>query len=294
MIAKSKQREKPIPEDKIRKLQSLVELLKKSKSVMIVSIKSIPGNQFQIIKKKLRGKANIKVVKKSLGLRALKEAGLEKLSKHVHEDIALLFSELDTFELSAILSENQSPAKAKTGQEALEDIVIHAGATDLPPGPAISELSGVGLKVKIEEGKIAIQEDKVIVKKGEKISEAVANVLGKLSITPFKVGFIPEVAYQNGEIYEEIKIDKEEALDELKSAANKAFAFAVKIGYICKETISALIRKAGAEEKALEKFVKEKNGEEKQGNVEQSEEAGKNKELTNDQTQTKLEEESKT
>lgn len=270
-----KAREKPIPENKIRNLKGLVELLKKNKSIIIVSIKGIPGNQFQSIKKKLTGKAKIKVVKKSLVLKALKEAGLEKLNKQVHEDIALLFSDLNIFELSAILSGNQSSAKAKTGQEALEDIIIHAGATDLPPGPAISELSAVGLKVKIEEGKIAIQEDKVVVKKGGKISEAVANTLGKLNITPFKVGFIPEAAYDStsGEVYLDIVVDKEKSLESLKQASSKAFGFAVKIGYVCKETISALIRKAEIEKGVLEKFIKE----EKQ--VEQSEKVGKSDEL---------------
>ena len=94
----------------------------------------------------------------------------------------------------------------------LDDIVIEAGSTDLPPGPAISELSSAGLKVKIEDGKIAIQESKVIIKKGGKINELAANVMTKLDIMPFKVGFIPEVAYdtKTKQIYTEIKIDKEE------------------------------------------------------------------------------------
>ena len=43
MVAKT--REKQIPESKIKNLKSLVDLIKKSKTVMIVSIKSIPGNK---------------------------------------------------------------------------------------------------------------------------------------------------------------------------------------------------------------------------------------------------------
>ena len=250
-------REKAIPEIKLKRVKELAELIKNNKTLVIVSIKGIPGNQFQNIKKKLRAKAKVKVLKKNLILKGLEAAGLKKLEKYIHEDIALLFSSSDAFELAAMLAENQTSVKAKAGQEAIEDIIIEAGATDLPPGPAISELSAVGLKVKIEEGKIAIQERKVIVKKGGKINENVASMLAKLNITPFKVGFIPEIAYDSEEkkIYENIKIDKEENLKGLKQAAMRAFNLAINISYACKETIGFLLRKANSEEKVLEKFI---------------------------------------
>jgi len=270
MIEKS--REKAIPKYKLERVKELVELMKNNKTIMITSIKNIPGSQFQEIKNKLKDKAKIKVLKKSLMLRALDEAELEKLKKYIHEDIALLFSQEDAFDLASMLSESQSPAKAKPGQLALNDIVVHAGPTDLMPGPAISELGSLGLKVKVEDGKIAIQEDKVIVKQGEKISEQAAGIMDKLNILPFKVGFIPEAAYDkiNKEVYLDIVIDKEATLNELKEAASKAFGFAIKIGYICKDTIGFLLRKASVEGECLSKLIKEKEEKAKEDQTQQN------------------------
>ena len=77
------------------------------------------------------------------------------------------FSDTDAFEISGILADEKSPAKAKPGQESPEDIEIKAGPTELLPGPDISALSAVGLQPKVEEGKIAIAVDATLLKKGE-------------------------------------------------------------------------------------------------------------------------------
>ena len=55
------------------------------------------------------------------------------------------------------------------------------------PGPAVSELSALGIRIKIEKGKINIQKSKTIVKKGEKISQAAADLMSKLDIRPFEI-----------------------------------------------------------------------------------------------------------
>lgn len=263
-------REKPISDLKLKRVKELAELMKKNKTIMVVSIKSIPGNQFQEIKKKLMKNAKVRVMKKSTMLKAVEEARLDRLKEHVHEDVAILFSDMDAFELSAILAENQTAAKAKAGQIADEDIAVEPGPTDLAPGPAISELGAVGLKIKIEEGKIAIQERKIIAKKGEKITDKAAAIMEKLNIMPFKVGFLPEAAYdtETRQVYIGIRIDKEKTLEELKEAARKAFGMAVSIGYVCEETISYLIRKAGAEERKLDKLIKEES-EQTQQNIQE-------------------------
>ncbi|MFH1290077.1 MAG: 50S ribosomal protein L10, partial [Nanoarchaeota archaeon] len=179
--------------------------------------------------------------------------------------VCLMFSDKDSFELAGILTDNQSPAKAKAGDVALSDIKVEAGPTDLMPGPAISELGAVGLKIAVENGKLAIKNGATIVKEGDVIDSKVASVLGKLNILPMKVGFIPLVAYdaESGMIYKDIKIDKEGALVELKTAIGKAFGFAVNLGYVVKETISYFISKAAMEEKALAAKVEVGGGDKK-------------------------------
>jgi len=258
------ERVKAIPDYKKELVKLIAEKIKNSKTVLIASIKGLPASKFQIIKKKLRGKAEVFVVKKSTIMRAISEAGkgsLQNLKSLIGSDVALMFSDIDAFELAGLLVDNQTSAKAKEGDLAPEDIEVEAGQTDLMPGPAISELGAVGLKVAVEGGKLAIKNNAIIVKKGEIISSKVVGVLGKLKIMPMKVGFIPVAAYDSTaeKIYEEIKIDKKGALENLRIGISKALGFAVSVGYVCDGTISYFIAKAGLEEKALKKIVEGKN-----------------------------------
>lgn len=243
----------------VKTVEDLKNLIETKKTILIASIKNLPASQFQEISKKLRGKAIVKVPKKNLILRALdsssKEA-IKDLKEKLEDSIAILFSDLDSFELAGELSNNKSPAKAKAGQEAPEDIEVSAGPTDLVPGPAISELGALGIQIQIEKGKITIKEPRVIAKEGEKISSGAADVMNKLDIKPFSVGFIPLCAFDNeeGKFYSELKIDKEATLEELKTFYSKALSFAVEIGYSNENTIRFLIGKAGLHEKVLKKL----------------------------------------
>ncbi len=251
-------------EEKKKLVSILSDKIRNSKTVLIASTKNLPSSQFHSIKKNLRGEADIMVEKKSLILRAIssiEKGALQNLKNYITADIALFFSNLDAFELSSLLSDNQSPTKAKTGEIALEDITIEQGPTDLIPGPAISELSSVGLKVAVEGGKLVIKHGATVVRKGELIKENVAGVLGKLNITPMKVGFIPVAAYDavSDKIYSNIKIDKRAALEELGALIGKAMGFAINIGYICKETVTYFIKKAALEERIIEGIFSNKS-----------------------------------
>jgi large subunit ribosomal protein L10 len=231
---------------------------------MISSIKSLPSKHFQDIRKKLRKEADIKVVKKRILQIAIEESKikkLENLKKYIQENSAVISSHLGCFELAGILAENKNPIKAKAGQIAEEDVYIEEGPTDLVPGPAISELSNLGIKIAVEEGKIAIKEGMTIVKKGEKISEDAALVMSKLDIKPFEIGLEPIVAYDKkaDEIYTDIKINKKQAVKNIKSAAAKALGFAQKIIYYCKETIPYLITKAAIHEKIIDSLKASEN-----------------------------------
>ena len=111
-----KTREKAIPAYKIERVAQLKEAIITHKTLLIASTNKLPSSQFHEIKKKLRGKADVCVAKKSLVVRAIdatKNTALEPLKKHIVADIALFFSDLDPFALSGLLADNQSPAKAK-------------------------------------------------------------------------------------------------------------------------------------------------------------------------------------
>jgi large subunit ribosomal protein L10 len=252
-----------VSEVKKQTVKELTELVKTKKTILIASIKNIPGGQFQEIVKKLRGKAIVKVPKKNLIFRALDsndsdvKEHIKKLKQKIDDAFAILFSDLDTFELAKVLLKNQSPAKAKPGQIAPMDIEVSEGPTELVPGPAISELGALGIQIQIEQGKITIKEAKVIVQKDKKISQGAADIMAKLDIKPFKVGFIPLCAFdtQENKFYEEIKINTEEAVNNLKYAAGKALPFALSIGYISKDTVKLMIRKAQSQANKINRIM---------------------------------------
>jgi len=252
--------EKEIPEKKKNLMNKLKKLLETKKTILIASIKNIPGSQFQEITKKFRTKAIVKVPKKNIIIKAIdsvEDKDIKKLREHIKDSTAILFSDIDCFELATELIDKKSPAKAKVGQKAEEDIEIPAGLTDLTPGPAISELGALGIQILIDKGKISIKQSKVVAKKGEKITAGVADVMNKLDIKPFSIGFVPLAAFDTKEkkLYINIKINREEILNEIKFAYGKSLPFAVQIGYVSNNTISFLIKKAEMHKKSLEKFT---------------------------------------
>jgi len=257
-------REKEIPQYKVDLVKELASQIKSNRTILIASSKGLPSANFHKIKKDLRGKAEIKVAKKNLVLRAFDESkvsAIQPLKEHVQADVALFFSNSDAFTLSGILTDNQSPAKAKAGDLAPEDINVEPGPTDLVPGPAISELSGVGLKVAVEGGKLAIKQPHTLVRAGVEIKPNVAAVMAKLNITPMKVGFEPIAAFdsKDGKVYTGIKIDKKGTLATLRESITRALSFAVGRNYASKDTIKFIIGKAGLQEKAIQALVDKNN-----------------------------------
>jgi large subunit ribosomal protein L10 len=249
-----------IPKKKINAVKELVNLIENKKTILIADIGSIPGSQFQQISKKLRGKALVKVPKKNLFFRALDESNKEvakDLKAHFKDAAALLFSDLDSYELAAELLKIKSPSKAKPGQIAPKDLEVPAGPTDLTPGPAISELGALGIQIMIQGGKIEIKEPKILTKEGSVISQKAADMLSKLGILPFSIGFIPVSAYDSKDnvIYVGIKIDSEQTVTDLLHDYSKALAFAVEIGYMSKDTIKIMIGKAASHERRLIKII---------------------------------------
>lgn len=243
---------------KKKELKEIIEKIKNHKTIMVVSVKGLPSRQFQDIKKKIRKKGTITISKKSLIRRAIEESkveGIKPLENYVNECCALLYTNDDAFEISGILSRETSPQKAKAGQEAPEDIEVKAGPTSLLPGPDISALSAVGLAPKVEGGKIAVMQDKVIAKKGAIITDAVASIMAKLDIIPFEVGIEPVAAFMDGQVYGDIKIDSDALVSEMLSMYGRALPFAVELGYVTTETLDFMLGKAKAHEGVVTRII---------------------------------------
>jgi large subunit ribosomal protein L10 len=255
------------PVKKVKAVQELAEKIKKANTLMIVSIKGLPSRQFQEIKKSIRDHALIQVAKKNILLRSIKELkkdSVNGLEPYITENCAFAISDVEGFELAGLLAKKKTPVFAKAGQIAPIDIEVKDGPTDLVPGPAISELSALGLQVAVENGKLSIKTAKVVVKSGKVINEATAAILQKLAIHPFSVGLEPVVFYdvKTEKIYQDIKIDDEETAKELREAVAKSLGFAQKIVYYCKETIAYLLFKGTMQAKAFENKTQLNNPEE--------------------------------
>jgi large subunit ribosomal protein L10 len=259
-----KENQKKVPEYKLTQIKEITNLFDDNNTILFASIKGLPAKQFQQIKKAISKNVEVRVLKKRVLVRAIeksKKEGLKKMKDYVKEDLAVLISQEDSFNIAETLDKKKSPVKAKAGQEAIEDIEIEAGETDIPAGPAVSELGSLGLTVKVKSGKIEIAESRVIVKKGKKINETAASVMGKLGIMPFSVGFIPIASYDSKEdlLFTDLTIDKDLYSEMLKGMYAKANAFAQSISYICEETIKALLFKASMHEKAISLLISGEN-----------------------------------
>jgi len=247
-----------IAEYKKKIVNDIVKLTKDYSIIGLVNMEDLPAPQLQTMKKELRGKMNLFMTKKRLMKIALdkiknEKKGAEELEKYFEGMPALLFTNESPFKLSKLLQKSKSKAPAKAGQTAPDDITINKGPTPFAPGPIISELSSVGLKVGVEGGKVAVKEDTVIVKKGEKIKPKVAEILTRLDIKPMEVGLGLVAAYEDGIIYQKdiLKIDEAEFNNKLNSAAAQAFNLAFNITYTTKDNINLLISHAFNDAKAL-------------------------------------------
>jgi len=233
---------------KKKEVEELKQLLDKYSVVGIASLKSFSANLFADVRKLLSDKAVVKVSKTRIFLKALEESklknsGLKEFSK---DSIAIIFTELNAFELYALLKKNKGSAPAKAGMIAPADLIVPAGDTGLPPGPALSELKSAGIKAKLTGGTIEVPTDTVVCKKDEVVSEAAAGVLSKLNIKPIKVKLDLNAVLEKGEIFkaEVLDVDEEQVFNNFVSARRNSFNLALNISYTTPETIPLLLTKA--------------------------------------------------
>jgi len=235
-----------VKEIKAKMVEEIAKKIKGAKTVAIANIGRIPSKQFQEIRKGLRGKAEIKVVKKRMLIRALEKANLKELTEKMADQPALIISELNPFELFREMKARRSPMPAKPGMIAEKDIVVPAGGTGLPPGPAIGDLQMAGIPAKIEKGQIVVLKEKVVTKAGEEVTPAVANALNKIGITPFEVGLEITGAWEAGLIFgrDVLDIDYDRIRNDIASASESAFNLAYHAGYPVKEVIEVKLTEA--------------------------------------------------
>ncbi len=239
--------------EKPKEVEELKRLIQSHSVVGILNMHKLPTRQLQKIKKQLGSKAMIRMSRKSMLLRAIDAAGKGALKEKVIGEPALILSNENPFRLFSVLKENRAAAPAKAGDVPKTDIIIPKGGTGLPPGPAITTLQKVGLKTTVQAGKIAVSQDKVVVKAGEAVNEDTVNVLNLLKMEPMEIGLDMVAALEKDVLYgrDVLDINVSDYLNSLQAAAAHAINLSLHTGYLIPETAPLAIQKAFIEAKAL-------------------------------------------
>lgn len=245
--------EKKVPEWKVKKVDEAKQFLLGQPVVGIVDLQNLPSAQMQEIRKKLRGKADIRIYKLEILRRALAGTGLATLEKYIAGPTGIITSSENPFALYRLAKKNRSKAAAKAGAVAQKDIIVPAGETDLPAGPVLGDLKIAKIDVKLEKGKVVVAKDSLVAKKGEAISERAANALNKLGLKPVEVGLNIKAVYENGEIYgaEILDIDEEQFMRNLRGCHAAAINLSVAAGIVNSVSVLLLIQKAAQNARAL-------------------------------------------
>ena len=259
-IIKDEKKETHVSEEKKQEVAELKKLFTEFNSIALVNLIDLPSHQLQVMRKKLKEGTVVKVSKKRLIRIALESTtdkkGIDKFIPFLEKVTpALIFSKENAFKLSSFLRKNKSKVAAKPGQIAPKDLMVNAGPTPFTPGPIIGELGSLGIKATVEEGKIVVKEDTVVVKEGDEINAKIADLLAKLDVKPMEIGLNLVAAYEDGTVLDKdvLDFDEEMYVDKIKEYASDAFRLTVGIGYVTNDNIVLLIKKVESEVKALTK-----------------------------------------
>jgi large subunit ribosomal protein L10 len=245
-----------LPSRKVQpwKKEALEEIKKSLRDCSIVTAADLAGvrsSQIQEIRKTLRGKARMLVTKNTIFKRASQEIESEKKSISKFADLlsgpfALLFTNINPFELILFLNKNKVKVPAKGGDIATGDIVIPAGNTALPPGPIISEFGEVKIPTKIESGSIWVSKDTLVARKNDTISTKLASVLTRLGMKPMEAGLSIIAAYDNGSVLDRnsLKLDLEEYRRNIIKIYKEGISLAIEASYLTPETAPLILAKA--------------------------------------------------
>lgn len=235
-------------------VDDIAKKIEKSQVIGLVSVQGVPGPQLQKMRSKLRAHMTMKVMKNTLLEIAIKKAskkkkGLDGLVPAIEGQMAILLSDYNPFKLYKQLEETKTKMAAKGGEKAPADIEVRAGETPFKPGPIVGELQKAGIPAAIEQGKVVIKKDKLLVKQGDVISRDVALALGKLEIFPLTVGLVLKAAYEDGLVFQSstLAIDQDAFMANLQGAAMKALNLSVFAAIPNKMSIKPLIAKAHLE-----------------------------------------------
>jgi large subunit ribosomal protein L10 len=240
-----------VAEWKHGEVKELVDFITNKKVVGIVEVGGIPAPQMQKMRKNLREVGTIRSARNTLLCKALDDAekkvkGISSLKKSISGQSAIIATDANPFKLFAQIKATKTMAPARGGETANYDIEIKAGDTPFKPGPIVGELQKVGIPAAIQEGRVVIKSDKLIVKAGDKIPADVALMLTRLEIFPIEIRMSLHAVFEDGSIYapDVLDINIDEFLGKIRQASLNSLSLAMETGWANKFTIKPMIMKA--------------------------------------------------
>jgi large subunit ribosomal protein L10 len=239
--------EKPAVRKKIEQVEQTIGELKNYPTVALIDLKKLPDALLQKTRQKIREDGGkILILKKPVIERVMKSnTHLATRVDECEKPLGLILTKKSPFELYKFFKTNKKKRAAKPGDIAPFEIIVPEGDTDLPPGPALSELKGAGINVQIKGGKIVVAKDSTVAKEGDKINDAKAKALQKLGVLPFDVSVTYLFGYDGQYIYNSdlFTIDETIAQD-IQSGLSDAFNLSINANYPTSANADILLTQA--------------------------------------------------
>jgi len=252
-----KKRVKRAKEWKKKQVEGIKDLMSSSKTIGIAKIRGLGAKQLQRIRKEFREKTRLRVSRNSLISISFNESGMNDMVDFVDDQMALIFTDLDAFELYKVMEEGKIPAPIKAGAVAPRDIVIEEGPTSLKPGPIVGELQNLDIPAGIAGGRVVIKQRKVAVGEGERVSPELAEMLARLEIYPVKEGLDLCAVYdsEGGVLFtpDVLHIDLSKYFLDVKEGVKASLSLATHIKYVypTRYVIGDLLSEASVKSQAL-------------------------------------------
>lgn len=232
---------------KMTDVNKAVAEMKKYKTVALLDLRKLPTALFQSLRKRIREDGGIVLVlKKPVISRVL--AANPKLVSYISEcnkPVALIYTNHSPFEMNTFFKQHKKKRAAKVGDVAITEIIIPEGETDLPPGPALSELKTAGLNVQIKGGKIAVTKESVVAKTGEKLTVPKVKALQTLGVMPFEIMANMIIAFDGEYSYSKSLLDVGDTVtSDLVFSLSQAVNLSVNACYPTAQNVDVLLASA--------------------------------------------------
>ena len=200
-------------ERKTEYFEKLKSLLTDYSKAFIVEVDNVGSKQLQVVRRELRGKAEVLMGKNTMMRKCIKEyveenpgSPVEKLIEACRGNVGFVFTNGDLGEIRDVLESNTRPAPARVGAIAPVKVVVPKGPTGCDPGQT-AFFQTLQIATKITRGQIEMVADTDLIEAGDKVTASQAALLQKLSIEPFTYGLNLMQVYDGGSLFDAKVLD---------------------------------------------------------------------------------------